>query len=152
MKIMLEKPVAVAELLQCSKAFPAWLPVGTGPKVIGGPDAMKAKLIGWLAGGGAVLAVSSFLYVFAWPASDTPRRPVFDPLWELCGAGEACVAVQAPCGEWQPVNAAHEQDAAAYYTHLMTVVEETGMECVSTNLSVGKPAAYCKSGTCVLSQ
>lgn len=113
---------------------------------------MKGKLVGWLAGGAAVLFLSSLLYVFAWPSADRPGRPVFSPQWELCEAGETCVAVQAPCGEWQPVNEVHEGDAAAYYGHLMTVVEETGMECVSTNLSTRKPAAYCRSGTCTLGQ
>jgi len=149
---MPEPPLAVAVLLQCSKAFPAWLHPAREPALFGGLDVMKRKVTAWLAGGGTVLAVSSFVYVFAWPAPDRPRRPVFDPQWEQCGAGDVCVAVQAPCGEWQPANAAHEKDAAAYYAHLMTVVEEAGMECGSANLSVRKPAAYCKSGTCTLSE
>jgi hypothetical protein len=113
---------------------------------------MKRRLTGWLAGGAAVLALSSLLYVFAGPWADAPRRPVFDPRWELCEAGETCVAVQAPCGEWQPANAKHETEAAAYYGHLMTVVEATGMECVSTTLNTRKPAAYCLSGTCTLNR
>ena len=113
---------------------------------------MGGRLIAWLAGGGAVLVLSSLFYVFAWPSSDRPRRPVFSPQWELCEPGDSCVAVQAPCGEWQPVNGIHESDAAAYYGHLMTVVEETGMECVSTNLSTRKPAAYCQSETCTLNR
>lgn len=113
---------------------------------------MDGKLIKWLAGCAAVLAVSSFVYVFARPSADQPRRLVFDSQWQLCAAGDVCVAVPAPCGEWQPVNAAHRRDASAYYGHLMTVVEETGMECVSTNLSMHKPAAHCRSGACVLSQ
>jgi len=94
--------------------------------------------------------LSAILYVVAGRSDDRAPRPVFNPQWQECRTGDACVAVQAPCGEWQPVNGRHETDAAAYYGHLITVVEETGMECVSTNLSTRKPAAYCRLGKCTL--
>lgn len=112
---------------------------------------MRGKRLAWAAGGAAALLLSSILYVLAGRPDDRPRRPVFSRQWESCDRVEACVAVQAPCGEWQPVSETHETDAAAYYGHLMTVVEETGMECVSTNLSTRRPAAYCVSGKCTIS-
>ena len=110
---------------------------------------MKDKRLVWAVGGaGFLLGVGSLVYVVAGLTAGNQDRPVFNPEWGLCDGADICVAVQAPCGEWQPVNRKHEADAAAYYGHMMTVVETTRMECVSTNLSSGKPAAYCLSGVC----
>ena len=114
---------------------------------------MTGKNLGWIAGGtGALLALGAFVYVVAGFTAGKPDRPVFSPEWGLCDDGNTCVAVEAPCGEWQAVNAKHEADAAAYYGHLITVVETTGMECVSTNLNRQTPAAYCLSGVCDLAR
>ena len=110
---------------------------------------MKGKRLVWAVGGaGILLGVGLLVYVVAGLTAGKPYRPVFSPEWKLCDQGDVCVAVQAPCGEWQPVNRKHKADAAAYYGHLMTVVETTGMECVGSNLSRGKPMASCRSGVC----
>ncbi len=112
---------------------------------------MKGKRLVWAVGGAGILfGVGLLVYVVAGLTAGEPDRPVFSPEWTLCDGGDVCVAVQAPCGEWQPVNAKHQADAAAYYGHLMTVVETAGMECVSTNLSRSKPAASCLSAVCSL--
>lgn len=114
---------------------------------------MKDKRLVWATAGAIFLVGAGLLaYAVSGLTAGRPVRPVFSPDWQSCDLGEACVAVQAPCGEWQPVNWMHEADAAAYYSHLITVVETTGMECVSTNLSRTKPAAYCLSGTCSFAQ
>jgi hypothetical protein len=114
---------------------------------------MKGKHLVWAVGGaGILLGVGLLVNVLAGITAGKHDRPVFGPEWTVCDGGDICVAVQAPCGEWQPVNAKHEVDAAAYYDHLMTVVEATGMECVSTNLSRVRPAASCRSGACSLAQ
>lgn len=114
---------------------------------------MKGKRLVWPASGaGILLGIGLLVYVVAGLTAGKPDRPVFSPDWELCDRGDVCVTVQAPCGEWQPVNAKYEADAAAYYSHLITVVEAAGMECMSTNLSRGKPAAFCLSGVCSVAQ
>lgn len=81
---------------------------------------------------------------------DGTERPLFDAEWALCDDGDACVAVPAPCGQWEPVNSKHARDAADYYSHLITVVEETEMQCLRASLSTRRPDAYCVSGTCKL--
>jgi hypothetical protein len=114
---------------------------------------MKGKRLVWAVGGAGILLGSGLLvYAFAGLTTSKPDRRVFSPIWEVCDQGDVCVAVQDPCGEWQPVNKKHEEDAAAYYGHLITVVDTTGMECVSVNLSRRKPAAYCLSGACSVAQ
>lgn len=113
---------------------------------------MKAPSVRWIAIGVAVLVLPVLVYSYGGGSDDGPHRPVFSWQWKLCETGDICVSVPAPCGEWQPANAIHERNASAYYGHLMTVVEETGMDCVSTNLSTRKPAALCQAGACVLSE
>ncbi len=112
---------------------------------------MTTRRLQWIGGGvlGA-LSVGAVVYVVSELGGAAPDRPVYNAEWALCIPGDRCVAVQAPCGEWQPANARHEGAAATYYSHLMTIVEETGMECVGSNLSRRKPAAQCLSGTCNL--
>jgi hypothetical protein len=92
------------------------------------------------------------VYIISELTTGAPDRAVFSPEWVLCDEGDVCVAVAAPCGEWQPVNGTHEEVAAAYYGHLITVVEEAEMICMSTNLSRRKSAAYCRYGVCELAQ
>ncbi len=114
---------------------------------------MTGKRLFWIAGGLGVLALAAALaYVVSGLVAGEKDRAVFSPEWELCRAGDICIAVQAPCGEWQPVNEKHEVDATAYYDHLITVVESTGMICMSVNVSRRKPAAYCLAGACTLAQ
>ena len=115
--------------------------------------AMKGRRFGWIAGGaGAVLLMGAVIYVISDLTAGNRDRPVFSREWELCDSADVCVAVPAPCGEWQPVNQRHEQDAAAYYGHLITVVEEAEMVCMSVNLSTRRPQAFCVSGVCGLAQ
>ncbi|MDH3229905.1 MAG: hypothetical protein OEN55_08950 [Alphaproteobacteria bacterium] len=110
---------------------------------------MKGKrLVGAVGGAGILFGLGLLVYVISGLIAGQPDRPVFSSEWVLCDEGDMCVAVAAPCGEWQPVNRAHEEAAAAYYGHLITVVEEAEMMCMSTNLSMRKPAAYCRSGVC----
>jgi len=112
---------------------------------------MKRKRLVWAVGAAGVsIGIGMFAYVVSGLTARNPDRAVFSPEWGLCDSGDACVAVEAPCGEWQSVNRKHAGDAAAYYGHLITVVETTGMECVSVTLSRPKPAAYCVSGACEL--
>ncbi len=112
---------------------------------------MSETRLQWIGGGAAAaLALGALVYVTAALTGAEPERPVFSPQWTICDAGDSCVVVQAPCGEWQPVNAAHQASATIYYNHLMTVVEETGMECVSASLSRIRPAARCRLGRCEL--
>ena len=106
----------------------------------------------WLIGGGVIVAATTLFYVLAGRAVERPARPVFSPDWQLCIPGDSCAAVPAPCGEWQAVNSVHKEAATAYYEHLITVVEETGMDCVVTRLGRGEPAAHCVSGTCAIAE
>ncbi len=114
---------------------------------------MRGKHLVWTLGGSSILlGLGVLVYIIFGLTAGRPDRPVFNPEWVYCDQGDVCVAVQAPCGEWQPVNMKREEDAAAYYGHLITVVEEAEMVCMSTNLSRWTPAAYCLSGTCTLAQ
>lgn len=114
---------------------------------------MTGRRTGWIVGGlGALLLLGVLVYVVSGLVAGNRGRAVFSPEWELCGRGDACVAVAAPCGGWQPVNEKHEDDATAYYGHLITVVEEAEMMCMSANLSTRKPGAYCLTGVCALAQ
>lgn len=114
---------------------------------------MSGKRLVWISGGlGALLLLAALAYLVFGSAAGERGRTVFSPEWESCDGGDICVAVKAPCGEWQPVNRKHEVEAAAYYGHLITVVEEAEMICMSVNLSRRKPGAYCLSGTCTLAQ
>lgn len=113
---------------------------------------MKDGRLGWIAGGaGALLLVGVAIYIVAELTAGDRDRPLFSPEWELCDRADICVAVPAPCGEWQPVNEKYEQDAAAYYAHLIAVVESE-MICMSRNLNPRKPQALCISGVCGLAQ
>ncbi len=112
---------------------------------------MTKKRLQWIGAGAlGTLSVVAIAYVVSGLGGAAPDRPVFNAEWALCTPGDICVTVLAPCGEWQPVNARHEGAAAAYYSHLMTIVEATGMECVGTNLSRRKTPAQCLSGACKL--
>lgn len=113
---------------------------------------MKGGRVGWIAGGAsALLLLVATVYFIAGLMAGEADRPLFSPEWELCDTGEVCVAVQAPCGEWQPVNEKYEEDAAAYYDHLIRVVESE-MVCMRVNMSTRKPQAFCVSGVCGLAQ
>lgn len=78
------------------------------------------------------------------------KRPTFNPEWQRCEAGDACVAIPAPCEDWVAVNARHRDDAAAYYAHLMTVIESIELWCTSTGNPLTTPRAICLSGQCAL--
>lgn len=114
---------------------------------------MTGKSLLWtLGGGGILLGLGLLAYVVAAYTAGRPDRAVFNPDWDLCIPDDSCVAVAAPCGEWEPVNSVHEEEAAAYYGHLIEVVESNGMLCMSVNLDRRKPAAYCVRGVCSLAQ
>lgn len=112
---------------------------------------MKDKRLLWILGAAGVSALGALFYLLSNP-SDSPRRAVFKPGWELCEAGDSCVAVAGPCGEWKPVNSAHEDESAAYYRHLISVVEKGEMICMERFHDTTKPPALCISGSCELAE
>lgn len=79
----------------------------------------------------------------------TGKRPTFDPEWQRCEPGDSCVVVAAPCEDWEPVNARYRDDAAAYYQHLMTLIETTELWCPSTGNPLLTPRAECVAERCV---
>lgn len=112
---------------------------------------MKSKGLIWFLGAAGAVALAVLFYLLSNPLEE-PRRALFREGWELCEVGDKCVAVDAPCGEWKPVNEKYEDDAAAYYRHLITVVEKGEMVCMESFVGGTKPNAWCVSGACTLAQ
>lgn len=112
---------------------------------------MKSKKLLLALGAGGIVALGVLFHLLSNP-DDSPRRAVFKPGWELCEGGDTCVAVAGPCGEWKPVNGKYEDEAAAYYRHLITVVEKGEMMCMERFFDGENPGALCISGTCELAE
>jgi len=78
-------------------------------------------------------------------------RPAYDKTWAWCERGDTCTAVRAPCDSWVAINDNRREEAASYYNHMMTLIEESPqMECNSPPQGDVQPKAYCMSGICTL--
>lgn len=113
---------------------------------------MKVEPAVWLAGGAGLVFLGAVIYVAGGFVRGSTERPVYNYEWALCEAAEQCVAVPAPCGEWEAVNKRFETEAEAYYAHLITVVEQQEMTCLSTRLSTRIRGAYCQGGICTIAR
>lgn len=78
------------------------------------------------------------------------KRPTFDPAWQRCETSDVCVAVPAPCEDWAAVKERYRDDAAAYYAHLMTLIENTELWCPSTGNPLVTPRAECIAEQCTI--
>lgn len=112
---------------------------------------MNRKRMAVIVGAVATAAVLAFGGYRLYEALDARgKRPTFSAEWQRCEAGDTCVAVAAPCQDWEAVNERYHDDAAAYYNHLMAVIESSELWCPSRSIPTMTPFAMCLSGQCAI--
>lgn len=104
------------------------------------------------------IAVAAFVggtayYYFPDDTGEPDKRQVFDSQWQSCEAGDACVVLLAPCAAWETVNGKFRSEAAAYFEHMISVVDESGkFHCAQMPTFGPAPAAVCQFGKCAISR
>ena len=79
------------------------------------------------------------------------KRQVFDPQWQTCDPGDACAVLLSPCGIWETVNGKFASEAAEYYQHMISLVDESGkFHCAQMPVFGPRPPAICQAGLCAI--
>ncbi len=104
------------------------------------------------------LAAAAFVggtayYYLPGDTAEPEQRQVFDPQWQSCETGDVCVVLLAPCGTWETANRKFKSQAAAYYEHMISLVDESGkFHCTSMPKFGPAPPAICQAGLCVITR
>ncbi len=117
------------------------------------PINLRKILLVALAMAAAAFVGGTAYYYLPGETGEPDKRQVFDAQWQSCETVDACVVLLAPCGTWETVNRKFQSEAAAYYEHMIALVDESGkFYCAQMPTFGPAPPAICQFGQCAIAR
>ncbi len=119
---------------------------------IAGKNYRKILLVALAVAAAAFVGGTAYYYLPG-DTGEPVKRQVFNPQWQSCETGDRCAVLLAPCGIWETVNAKFQSEAAAYYEHMISLVDESGkFHCAQMPVFGQAPPAVCRIGLCAITR